>query len=333
MNSSTLRKRSRRDSKEGISAAMNSTNESQVASRNFYIGLIVIDSLLVICGVLGNVVVIVYNLFLNPIKNATCYFVLNLAISDLLVCGIYFPTYITECVRILVGTATGQDIVCQISLTVTGVSLALSVMNLMMLTVDRYISITRPLKYPNIVTTQRTCIALALVWSAGFLNGVLIFSSTKSTGVPMVCEVDMAVALTGSIVCFYIPLTATVVFNVKILKIARVQRRKIAVQVVPSEVSTSGSGTSRRHFARQLKLFKTFALVFGCFIFCVTPFPVIAVIGILVCSGGCIPIEVIIVSAVLAGSNSVLNAFIYGVRHEEYRRAFRVLLSQPCKAF
>jgi hypothetical protein len=35
----------------------------------------------------------------------------------------------------------------------------------------------------------------------------------------------------------------------------------------------------------------------------------------------------------LAGANSVLNAFIYGVRHEEYRRAFRILLSRPCSEF
>ena len=296
--------------------------------------LVVIDSLFVIFGVVGNIVVIVYNVFLNKNKNPTSYFVLNLAVSDLLVCGIYFPTYITETIRILLGTAKGSNLVCQISLTITGVSFALSVVNIMVLTIDRYISITLPLKYPNVVTSGRTRIALAVIWCAGFVNGGFIFASTKSTGVPLICDVDMAVALTGSVVCFYIPLTATVVFNLKILRIARAQRRKIAVQLaVPSETSNSTTGSSRRHLARQFKLFKTFIIVFGCFIFCVTPFPVIAMIDVVVCGGGCIPIEIISSFAILAGANSVLNAFIYGVRHEEYRRAFRILLSRPCSEF
>ena len=310
---------------------MNSTTEPP--SRDFLITLVVVDLLFVIFGVVGNIVVIIYNVFLNANKNPTSYFVLNLAVSDLLVCGIYFPTYIVETIRILAGTAEGSNLVCQVSFTITGVSLALSVVNIMVLTIDRYISITLPLKYPIIVTVRRTCIVLVVVWCAGVVNGGLVFMGTKSTGVPLMCEVDIAVALAGSVVCFYIPLTATVVFNLKILRIARAQRRKIATQATPSEVSSTTTGSSRRHLARQFKLFKTFTFVFGCFIFCVTPFPVVAMIDVVVCGGGCIPIEIICSFAMLAGANSVLNAFIYGMRHEEYRRAFKLLLSRPCSMF
>ena len=306
----------------------------QPPSRNFLITLVAVDFLFVIFGVVGNIVVIVYNTCLNANKNPTSYFVLNLAVSDLLVCGIYFPTYMVESIRVLLGTADGSNLVCQISFTVTSVSLALSVVNIMVLTIDRYISITLPLRYPSIVTTKRVYIALVIIWSAGLINGSLVFVSTQSTGVPLICDVDMTVALVGAVICFYIPLTATVVFNIKIMRIAKAQRRKIAIQqAMPSETSNSTTGSSRRNLARQFKLFKTFAVVFGCFIFCVTPFPVIAMIDVVVCGGGCIPIEVISSAAILAGANSVLNAFIYGVRHEEYRRAFRTLLSRPCSAF
>jgi adrenergic receptor alpha-1A len=310
---------------------MNST--AQPPSRNFLISLVTVDFFLVIFGVVGNIVVIVYNVFLNVNKNPTSYFVLNLAVSDLLVCGIYFPTYMTESIRIILGIAEGSNLVCKVSFTVTSVSLALSVVNIMVLTIDRYISITLPLRYPSIVTTKRVYIALVLIWSAGLVNGGLVFMSTESSGVPLVCEVEMTVAIVGSIFCFYIPLTATVFFNLKIMRIARSQRRKIAIQqVMPSETSNSTTGSSRRHLARQFKLFKTFTMVFGCFIICVTPFPVVAMIDVVVCGGGCIPIEVVASAAILAGANSVVNAFIYGVRHEEYRRAFRTLLSRPCRA-
>ena len=91
---------------------MNSTTEPP--SRDFLITLVVVDLLFAIFGVLGNIVVIIYNVFLNANKNPTSYFVLNLAVSDLLVCGIYFPTYIIETIRILAGTATGSNLVCQV---------------------------------------------------------------------------------------------------------------------------------------------------------------------------------------------------------------------------
>lgn len=312
---------------------MNSTVQEERLSRSILIATVVIDLLCVIFGIIGNIVVTVYNVFLNINRNPTSYFVLNLAVSDLLVCGIYFPTYITQCVRILLGNTEDTNLACQINLAITGASLSLSVVNIMVLTIDRYISITLPLKYPNIVTSRRACIALVGVWCAGLTNGVLIFANTKSTGVPLLCEVDMIVSLGVTVVCFYIPLTATVVFNIKILRIARAQRRKIAAQATPCETSASTAVSPRRHLARQFKLFKTFTVVFGCFIFCVTPLPVLGMTNLLVCGGECIPTEVIIIAGIMAGANSILNPFIYGVRHEEYRRAFKLLLYQPCNAF
>ena len=310
---------------------MNSTDKP--SSQEFMITMTVIESLFAITGVLGNLFVIIYNVFLNANKNPTSYFILNLAVSDLLVCGIFFPTYAIETTKTILGTASSSNTVCQITLTITALSLALSVANIMVLTIDRYISITLPLRYPNIVTTRRTCVVLVGVWCAGFINAGFSFASTKSSGTPLVCEVDMIFAITGSALCFYIPLTVTVIFNFKILQIVRAQRRKIAVQAAPSETSGTDGFSARRHLARQFKLFKTFILVFGCFLFCVTPLPIIAVIDIAACGGGCVPFEVLAVFAMLAGTNSLINAFIYGVRHEEYRRAFKMLLSRPCSAF
>lgn len=310
---------------------MNSTEKP--LSETFMITFTVIESLFAVTGVLGNLFVIIYNVFLNVNKNPTSYFILNLAVSDLLVCGIFFPTYAVETAKTIAGTASGSNLVCQITLTITGLSLALSVANIMVLTIDRYISITLPLRYPNIVTTRRTCVVLVAVWCAGFVNAGFTFASTKSTGIPLVCDVELIFAITGSALCFYIPLTVTVVFNYKILQIVRAQRRKIAVQATPSETSGTEGFSARRHLAKQFKLFKTFILVFGCFLFCVTPFPIIAVIDIVACGRGCIPFEVLSTFAMLAGTNSLINAFIYGVRHEEYRRAFKILISRPCSAF
>ena len=312
---------------------MNSTME--LPSRNYFLTHIVMDSLLVILGVIGNIVVIVYNIFLNTDKNPTCYFVLNLAVSDLLVCAIFFPTYIVEMIKIVQGTALASDMICQISFTITGISLSLSVVNIMILTIDRYISITLPLKYPNIVTSRRVCIALILAWCAGLTNGGLLSFSTTSSGLPLLCNINLAVAMAGSVLCFFIPLMVSVVFNFKILRIVREQRRKINTQASPASDSgnTLATGLSaRRHLAKQFKLFKTFIVVFGCFLFCVTPLPIIAVTDVLVCGGGCVPLEIIGTSAILAGANSVLNPFIYGVRHEEYRRALKILFSRPCSA-
>ncbi|XP_046847383.1 alpha-1A adrenergic receptor-like [Xenia sp. Carnegie-2017] len=311
---------------------MNSTNE--FPSQSLLIFLITTESLCVAIGVIGNLFVILYNARWNTDKNTTSYFVINLAISDLVVCGISFPMFIAEETLILMGKNDVYGLSCKLNYSFGYATLSTSVVNLMMLTIDRYICIALPLKYPHIVTQRKVSIALVSVWITGILNFFMIFFTTRVTNVPLICDVNIIVASVSTILFLYVPLGVTIVFNVKIVQIARNQGRKIAAQASSLQTSDSTATdelSSRKNFSQQIKLFKTIRVVFGCFLFCVTPFPVICFIEFIICNRGCISKEIILITGLLAATNSIINAFIYGIRDKEFRRSFKHLFAQCCE--
>ncbi|XP_046849174.1 beta-2 adrenergic receptor-like [Xenia sp. Carnegie-2017] len=307
---------------------MNPTNKQ--IPQTFGIFLITFESLFIIIGVTGNVFVIWHNVRWNKDKNTTSYFVTNLALSDLVVCGITIPMVIAKNTLSLMGK-TGLP--CELFISILCASISLSVVNLMMLTIDRYICIAFPLKYPHIVTKRKVSIALASVWITGFLYYIMIFFTTRATDVLLLCDVNKIAGSVGIFFFFFVPLGVTIVFNVKTVQIARSQGQKIAAQASLSQTNNSTSAddlNSRKNFSRQMKLFKTIRVVFGCFLLCVTPFPVIRFIKFVICNHACIPLKVLVGISLLAATNSITNAFIYGIRDKKYRRSFKQMFARCC---
>ena len=68
-----------------------------------------------IIGVLGNVTVMIYTIFLNKEKTATSYLVGNLALADLLVCLTLYPIWIVEFIRIILKIDIDQELFCKFS--------------------------------------------------------------------------------------------------------------------------------------------------------------------------------------------------------------------------
>ncbi|XP_046847392.1 histamine H2 receptor-like, partial [Xenia sp. Carnegie-2017] len=232
-----------------------------------------------------------------------------------------------------IGITKLSVVLCKLNYSLWYATISTSVVNLMMLTIDRYICIALPLKYPYIVTQRKVSMALASVWITGFLSFIMMFFNTKSSKLPFECYPSKVVVSICTILFFLLPLGVMIVFNVKIVRIARNQGRKIASQGSKLQRSNSTATddlSSRKNFTRQLKLFKTIRVVFGYFLLCVTPFPVILFIDYTICNDGCISLYVLEVAALVAATNSVTNAFIYGIRDKKYRRSFKLLFARCC---
>ena len=60
--------------------------EPEQASSQFLIGLMIFKCISIVVGVLGNFGVIIYNVFMNKEKSPTTWLIVNLSVTDLLVC-------------------------------------------------------------------------------------------------------------------------------------------------------------------------------------------------------------------------------------------------------
>ena len=125
-------------------------------------------TILMLFTLVGNGLMIVVLSTRRQLKSVTNMFVVSLSVSDLLVALLVIPINFAVPTSLFDGYTT--CIYCG-SLTLT-LCLA-SITNIFAVTIDRYIAIMDPLKYPVRMTRRRAATAIAIAWSYAIVLGML----------------------------------------------------------------------------------------------------------------------------------------------------------------
>ena len=161
-------------------------NNSTVASHNpacshgvstFFIVLLSIISL---AAFIGNFLVTVTCLKTPNLRTSTNYYIVNMAISDLLCSCFNWPLYATEGMltsRVFI-TGPLASLVCKLGMYSRGVSQVVSVLSLVLIAVDRYIAIVFPLKTTLLTGSRFRVGLLFLTWIIPVVSGIPYFIYT-----------------------------------------------------------------------------------------------------------------------------------------------------------
>ncbi|KAM4602969.1 histamine H3 receptor [Polymixia lowei] len=185
--------------------------------------LSVFMTLLVVATVVGNAFVILAFLVEKNLRTRGNFFFLNLAIADLLVGGFCIPAYIPY---VLTGKWKLGRGLCKLWLVVDYTLCTASVFNIVLISFDRYMSVTKALSYRCQKGMSRGAVQKMLsVWLAAFLlYGPAIISWEHATGESVVpddqCHVEFYFnwyfLMTASVFEFFTPFVTVTYFNVSI---------------------------------------------------------------------------------------------------------------------
>uniref|UniRef100_A0A3B3ZWN3 Muscarinic acetylcholine receptor n=1 Tax=Periophthalmus magnuspinnatus TaxID=409849 RepID=A0A3B3ZWN3_9GOBI len=123
--------------------------------------IVLVTGMLSLVTIIGNILVVVSFKVNRQLKTVNNYFLLSLAVADLIIGVISMNVYTAF---LVMGYWAMGNWACDLWLAIDYVASNASVMNLLVISFDRYFSITRPLTYRAKRTTKRAGIMIGLAW-------------------------------------------------------------------------------------------------------------------------------------------------------------------------
>ena len=189
----------------------------------------VVVTAIMLAIVVGNGLVVVAIAVDRRLKGVQHWFIGSLAVSDLLV-GLFIMPFslATE----LMGYWAFGDVICQLWLSTDVLLCTASILNLCLISLDRYWSITRPIDYVRRRTPRRAALMISVVWTLSMVISLPPLVGWKRPqpmhlGFPL-CQLssELGYVLYSTIGSFYVPLLVMVLVYFKIYLAARARARR-----------------------------------------------------------------------------------------------------------
>lgn len=287
-----------------IATASNSTKYSVAFTSTTVAVSTMAFAVVTVLALLGNTLVCFAFYHSTNLRCVTNIFIVSLAITDILVASVSIPIWLviqnTECINAWLAC---DPILMKFWRCLDILFSTASIMNLCAISCDRYIAITSPLRYSQIITKTRAIIALICLWLySTFIATINLHGGSYYPALVFV-------------VSFLLPLAVMIYSYSRIFLAALRQARRIQPM------------RQAFYFKREIKAAKTLAIVMGAFIVCWTPFFVMNILVQFIRFD--VPPIVTVAIKLLHYGNSALNPVIYSSSNRDFRH--KILRVLPCK--
>ncbi|XP_076063766.1 uncharacterized protein LOC143038447 [Oratosquilla oratoria] len=195
-----------------------------------------------IATIFGNVLVVVAVARERYLHTVTNYFIMSLAVADCLVGALVMP--FSAFYESLGYWAFGPD-VCDVWHSFDVLASTASILNLCVISLDRYWAITDPFSYPSRMSPRRACGLIGLVWVCSSLISFPAIAWWRATSPPhplkeCLFTEDVSYLVFSSTISFYGPLLVMVFTYYRIYRAATEQTRSL--KLGQKLVSYTGDG-------------------------------------------------------------------------------------------
>ncbi|KAM9561552.1 D(5)-like dopamine receptor [Salvelinus alpinus] len=302
--------------------------------------------ILIVSTLLGNTLVCAAVIKFRHLRSkVTNFFVISLAVSDLFVAVLVMPwkamSEVAGCwiFGSFCDTWIAFDIMCSTA----------SILNLCIISMDRYWAISSPFRYERKMTHRFAFVMIGVAWTLSILISFIPVQlnwhkaeEENATGNDINeiedcnASLNSTYAISSSLISFYIPVVIMVGTYTRIYRIAQTQIRRIsslerAVEHAQNnQQATEQTNSLKRTFKKETKVLKTLSIIMGVFVFCWLPFFVVNCI-VPFCDINnvgdrlCVSNTTFNMFVWFGWANSSLNPVIYAF-NADFRKAFSTIL-------
>ena len=212
----------------------------------------IILGFIILVTIIGNILVLLAVYVNSHLRSTTNFFIVNLAVADLLLGITVLPFSAT--LETLQYWPFGY-VVCNVWASADVLWCTASIWTLCVISIDRYIGVTRPLQHSTIITEKRAVYIIVFVWvlSVAISIAPLIGWKEKGNNSPNECTVTKQVgyvifSVSGS---FYIPMLITVIVYTRIYREAARHSKNLVIGSKTTKVAGNGNVVLRIHTGRH----------------------------------------------------------------------------------
>ncbi|GLD55334.1 melanopsin-B-like isoform X3 [Lates japonicus] len=274
-------------------------------------------------GVTGNALVM-YAFFCNKkLRTPPNFFIMNLAVSDFLMAITQSPIFFVN--SLYKGWIFGET-GCKIYAFCGALFGITSMINLLAISVDRYIVITKPLQAIQWTSKRRTCFIIGLVWLyslAWSLAPLLGWSSYIPEGLMTSCTWDYVTSTPANksytlmLCCFVFFIPLGIISYCYLCMFLAIRHASRDVERLGSQVRKSAL-IQQQSIKTEWKLAKIAFVVIIVFVLSWSPYACVTLIA-WAGYGNILNPYSKAVPAVIAKASAIYNPFIYAIIHSKYR--------------
>uniref|UniRef100_A0A7M4E752 D(1B) dopamine receptor n=1 Tax=Crocodylus porosus TaxID=8502 RepID=A0A7M4E752_CROPO len=239
-------------------------------------------ALLILWTLLGNALVCAAIVRCRHLRaKVTSIFIVSLAVSDLLVALLVMPWKAAAEVAgywpfgAFCSVWVAFDIMCSTA----------SILNLCVISLDRYWAISSPFRYERKMTSRVALVMIGGAWALAvlisFIPVQLNWHKGRETSGSCDSSLNRTYAISSSLISFYIPVAIMIVTYTRIYQIAQVQIRRIssleraaehAQSCRSNHIDCQHHASLKSSIRKETKVLKTLSVIMGVFVCCWLPF-------------------------------------------------------------
>ncbi|KAK2814435.1 hypothetical protein Q5P01_000478 [Channa striata] len=299
---------------------INTSCKKQTRPQSESMFIYIFMSFVSLLTVILNLLVIVSISHFRQLHTPTNLLLLSLAVSDFLV-GLFvipFQILYTEPCWVL------GDLMCVLGNIIPYITVCASVINMVLISVDRYVAICDPLRYSIRISQKRVRICVLLCWTiCVFYSFMILYDNLKQPGRYNSCYgqcVINVVGVTDIVLGFILPVSTIVILYLRVFVVAVSQARAMRSHITAVKLQSSVTVTVKKS---ELKAARTLGVVVSVFIVCYCPYFCVSFSSYNLNIGSAS--EVLMSFVVFC--NSCLNPVIYAFFYSWFRKTSKLIVT------